>query len=181
MGITQEGNPQLQDTGEGKAVVFDGVHDRLLVPTNPLEGSQVFTIEVLFMPCSGGATEQRFVHLAEDGGEMNRILLETRIHQNEWFLDTFLQSGSDLLVLNEPRMTHATDHWYWVAMSYDGKMMRHFVNGEEEAAGPVAFAPLGTGKTSLGVRMNKVSWFKGAIKELLFHRYAVSAPELKRV
>jgi hypothetical protein len=44
--------------------------------------------------------------------------------------------------------------------------MDTYVNGEHELSGHVAFSPFDKGTTSIGVRMNKVSWFKGAIYEI---------------
>jgi acetyl esterase/lipase len=41
--------------------------------------------------------------------------------------------------------------------------MSHYVDGVLEATGAVAFKPLGRGRTSIGVRQNRVSWFKGRI------------------
>jgi hypothetical protein len=46
--------------------------------------------------------------------------------------------------------------------------MGHYVNGIEGMSGNLAFAPLGPGKTSIGVRMNRVFWFKGAILKIRF-------------
>jgi len=54
------------------------------------------------------------------------------------------------------------------------------VNGELELAGEVAFAPMTTGRTSIGVRQNRVSWFKGAIAEVRFTAVALSADRLMR-
>jgi len=77
----------------------------------------------------------------------------------------------------EPKNTHATNAWYWAAVRYDGKILSHFVNGAKELeTANVTFGPLGPGKTSLGVRQNKVYWFKGAIREVRFTP-AVLPPE----
>jgi acetyl esterase/lipase len=46
--------------------------------------------------------------------------------------------------------------------------MSHYVDGRREASGPVAFKALGPGRTSIGVRQNRVSWFKGRIREVRF-------------
>src|SRR5206468_12893975 len=46
---------------------------------------------------------------------------------------------------------------------FDGHEMRHYVDGKLELAGPLRITPLGKGRTSIGVRQNKVYWFKGAI------------------
>ena len=41
--------------------------------------------------------------------------------------------------------------------------MTHYVDGVRELPGDVAFPPLGGGQTSIGVRQNLVSFFKGRI------------------
>jgi hypothetical protein len=59
------GHPQVQRTPLGKALVFDGVQDALILPRHPLAGAARFTAEALFRP-DGGAFEQRWLHLASD-------------------------------------------------------------------------------------------------------------------
>jgi hypothetical protein len=66
-----------------------------------------------------------------------------------------------------------------VALVYDGRLMRHFVDGHEELSGPLAIQPLGVGKTSIGVRMNRVFWFKGAVRKVRFTPRALSPKEFK--
>jgi hypothetical protein len=44
--------------------------------------------------------------------------------------------------------------------------MAHYVNGVREAAARVPFGPLGAGGTSIGVRQNRVSWYKGRIRSI---------------
>jgi hypothetical protein len=48
----------------------------------------------------------------------------------------------------------------------NGQTMRHYVNGTLELSTPITFTPQGAGKTSLGVRQNKVSWYVGAIRRI---------------
>ena len=49
--------------------------------------------------------------------------------------------------------------------------MRHYVDGELELSRPIDFKPQGPGRTSIGVRINEVDWFKGAVREVRFsHR-----------
>jgi hypothetical protein len=60
--------------------------------------------------------------------------------------------------------------------------MTHYVNGERELlAEKVNFGPLGQGQVSLGVRQNKVFWFKGAIREVRFTPAALPPGKLQRV
>jgi len=63
---------------------------------------------------------------------------------------------------------------------YDGKVLRHFINGEKEMEGPVDFPPSASGKMSLGVRLNRVYWYKGAIGEVRFHPRALEGAELQK-
>ena len=57
--------------------------------------------------------------------------------------------------------------------------MRSYVDGREELARPLTLVPLGTGRVSLGSRINRVSWFKGAIREVRFTPRALAAGELQ--
>ena len=65
-------------------------------------------------------------------------------------------------MLNEGQL-HPVGEWYHLALTCDGRDETNFVNGVEEASGPIDFAPLTAGQTSIGVRLNRVCWFKGAI------------------
>jgi hypothetical protein len=59
--------------------------------------------------------------------------------------------------------------------------MTQFVNGQAELEGGVAFPPMKPGRTALGVRLNRVSWFKGAIREVRIYPTALDAAALQRV
>ena len=160
------GRPSLVDTPHGKALAFDGTQDALFLDTNPLAGLAQFTVEVIFQPSADGSKEQRFLHFQEEGSE-NRLLFETRLTAaNRWFLDTFIKSGDGNYTLYADRFLHALGPWYHAAVTVDGKTMRHYVNGSEELSTPIEFTPQRAGRTSIGVRINKVHWFKGAIRQI---------------
>lgn len=174
------GTPMITDGGPGDALVFDGIDDGVIVPVNPLAGWKEFTIEALFCPATDGKEEQRFLHFEDANG--SRGLMEIRLTTDgEWSLDTFLLSGTNRLTLLDRTKLHPAGKWTWVALRYDGGgRMTDFVNGEKELEGGVAFAPMTSGQTSLGVRLNRVSWFKGAIREVRFHPRALADNELQR-
>jgi len=65
-------------------------------------------------------------------------------------------------------------------MEYDGKKMTSFVNGKKELEGKFNFSVMTKGNISLGVRLNKVDWFKGQIKEIRFHPEALQPQGLQR-
>lgn len=176
--VTVIGTPAAVETPGGKALQFDGVKDGIELGAHPLEGAEAFTLEVVFRPDGDGPQAQRFFHLQEDGAE-NRILVETRVNDNgTWYLDTYIKSGTTDQTLVDETKTHPTDQWYNATLIFDGSEMRHYVNGVQELAATLpSFTPPQIGKTSIGVRMNRVYWFKGAIRTARFTRRALSPDE----
>ena len=170
-------SPEVIETPGGKAVEFDGEKDGLLVESYPLEGAGIFTLEVVFRPDADGLPEQRFFHLQEDGSD-NRILIETRLtDDNRWYLDTFIKSNETDQTLRDKQYTHPVGEWYNATLIFDGREMRHYVNGIVELTAEIAsYTQLKKGKTSIGVRINRVYWFKGAIRTARFTPW-VLAPE----
>ena len=91
--VTVLGNPAVIETAQGQAVEFDGEDDGIVLDVHPLTGAEAFTVEVIFRPYPYGLTEQRCFHMQENGSDA-RVLFETRLtDDDQWFLDTFVQSG----------------------------------------------------------------------------------------
>lgn len=157
-----EGAPRVIDTPHGKAVSFDGVRDAIFVDVHPLAGAETFTLEVIFRPAADGRPEQRFFHLQETGSQ-TRLLLETRLLPGGWCLDSFAASSKGSQTLIDRQKLHSLGQWHHVAMVYDGKTFRHFVDGVSQGHADVALAPQAAGRTSVGVRINRVDYFKGEI------------------
>ncbi|MGH9429088.1 MAG: LamG domain-containing protein [Terriglobia bacterium] len=174
------GAPKLIEIARGKAMEFDGEQDGIIIDANPLAGMERFTLEVIFRPDAGGLKEQRFVHLQEAGGE-NRILIETRLTgDNRWFLDTFIRSGETNQTLYAEKFLHPVDEWYQAALVFDGREMRHYVNGIQEMSALIQYQPMKPGQISLGVRLNHVFWFKGAIRRVRFTDGALSPADFSK-
>lgn len=166
--VTVEGDPKVIDTANGKAIEFDGFDDGIFFDVHPLAGMSTFTVEVIFKPYSGGAAEQRFFHMQEDPSE-ERVMFETRLVDNHmWFLDTFVFSGDQKIPLYAVDNKHPVDAWYHAAIVVDGESFKHYVNGELELREKIQFETQNSGRTSLGVRINKVNWYKGAIRTARF-------------
>jgi hypothetical protein len=159
--------------------MFDGVDDGLVVNANPISGAMQFTIEAIFRPDAGGNKEQRWFHIQEDETQ-NRVLLETRLDGDQWFLDTFIKSGENNRTLFAENFKHPVNKWYHVALVFDGSEMRHYVDGVQELAGPLSISPLNRGQTSIGVRMNRIHWFKGAVRKARFTMKALAASEFMK-
>ena len=160
--VSMIGAPAVVHTEIGPAVQFNGQSDGLQIARNPLEGLARFTVDVLFAVDPDGPAEQRFLHM-QDRVADNRALVELRMNAGRWALDSYLRHGTAQLTLLDAAMVHAVSVWRVATLTFDGRRMRHYVNGVEQGSGEVAFLPMGTGDTTIGVRQNRVSWFKGRI------------------
>lgn len=174
--VTVLGAPKLIDTPQGKAIEFNGVTDALFFDVHPLAGAAAFTWEVLFRPDSDGPPAQRFFHMQQDGVP-TRLLFETRLIGGQWCLDSFAASSAGSRALMDTKRLHPADRWYHVAAVYDGKEYRNYVNGQLQGAALVTLSPQGPGRTSVGVRINKVDYFKGAIRLSRMTRRALAVSE----
>jgi hypothetical protein len=174
------GHPRVIDSPAGKAVEFNGIDDAILIGVHPLAGARTFTWEAVFRP-DGGNAEQRWFHLEEnpaDGsGANNRMLFEIRVVDGRWCLDAFDKSSSGQKTLIDRGKLQDVGVWYHVAAVYDGQEFRSYINRSLQSAGPVQLAPQGEGRTAIGVRMNRVNYFKGAIHMARFTRRALAPAE----
>ena len=72
----------------------------------------------------------------------------------------YIKSGENSRALYAETFQTSGGEWYHVALVYDGTTMRHYVDGAEEPSGPLDIKPLVDGQTSIGIRLNRVYWFK---------------------
>lgn len=175
------GHPVVIDTPIGKAVQFDGVDAALDIDAHPLAGAETFTFEAIFRP-DGGPREQRWFHLSERDPATgldtdNRMLFEIRVEGDAWFLDSYNQSGAESKALMNKAALHPLGRWYHVASVYDGREFRNYVDGTLEGAAEIRLAPHGAGHASVGMRINRVFYFKGAVARARFTRKALSPAE----
>lgn len=174
------GHPRVIDSPVGKAIEFNGVDDAIMLDVHPLAGAETFTWEAVFRP-DGGNAEQRWFHLEEnpaDGANANhRMLFEIRVVDGKWCLDAFDKSASGQMTLIDRTKLQDLGVWYHVAAVYDGHVFRSYVNGILQGEGAVQLAPQGAGRTAIGVRMNRVNYFKGAVHLARFTRHALSPAE----
>jgi hypothetical protein len=179
------GQPKVIASPVGKAVEFDGVDDALFIDNHPLSGATTFTWEAIFRP-DGGQREQRWFHLSEQDPQTgadtdNRMLFEIRVVDDQWYLDSFTQSGTESKALMNRQALHPLRAWYHVASVYDGREFRNYVDGVQEGSAQLHLAPQGPGHTSVGVRINKVFYFKGAVHLARFTRRALSPSEFLKL
>lgn len=191
--VEVEGHPHLIASPLGSAIRFDGRHDSLLVEGRPLVGASRFTIEVVLRP-DGGAFEQRFMHIASTDPATGldslpagthdpnaRIMFELRVLGQRWYLDAFVRSKAGSKTLGSSGHLHPIGRWYVLAQTYDGKTYRTYVDGVLQASAEVPFVPQGPGRVRIGARMNRISYFNGAIAEARFTDRALSPAEFLKV
>jgi hypothetical protein len=162
--IIFSGNPSLIETPFGQVVCFDGIDDGIWANTNPLEGLNSFTIEILLRIDEGGNFEQRYLHIGEVNGP--RVLMELRATEKDWYLDTFLSTEKGKLTLINKELSHPLNQWYHIAFVVDNGVLTNYVNGVKEMEEALEMSPLNSGQMSIGVRQDKRSWFKGAIYKI---------------
>lgn len=180
--VRSEGSPRVIRLPLGRAIEFDGVDDALFLGAHPLAGAERFCFEVLFRP-DGGAFEQRWFHLESaetppvaPGMSRTRMLFEIRVVGQSWYLDAFMRGDGYNHTLIVPEKLFPVGRWYHVAQSYDGTTYRAYVNGVVQAEAVIAFTPQGPGSACVGMRMNKVNPFRGAVRQAAFTRGEALAP-----
>jgi hypothetical protein len=178
--VTAEGHPRVISTPAGKAAEFGGVEDALFLDVHPLAGAETFTWEVIFRPDVGGAAEQRFFHFQENGTE-TRMLFEIRVREGQWCLDSFALSGTESKALLNCAKLHTLGTWHHAAAVYDGREYRNYVDGELEGSAELHLAPQGAGRTSVGTRINRKDYFKGAVLEARMTNQAMPPGEFLKM
>jgi hypothetical protein len=182
--VTVIGHPRVIDTPAGKAIEFNGVDDGLFLDAHPLAGATAHTWEAIFRP-DGGNAEQRWFHLEESPAtgldSNNRMLFEIRVVDGKWCLDAFNKSATGQKALLNRQHLYELGQWHHVAAVYDGREFRSYVDGVLDGSAQIEFAPQGPGKTAVGVRMNKLYYFKGAVRTARFTRRALAPTEFLKV
>jgi hypothetical protein len=167
------GRPRVISTEFGNAIAFDGANDALLVDVHPLAGAKTWTWEMIFRPDADGAAAQRVFNLqvkdAATGADIaDRMLFEIRIVNGQWCLDSFATSAGQGTTLLNCEKLHPLGQWYRVTAVYDGTTFRNYVGDELQGEAAVKLEPQGAGHSSVGMRINRMYFFKGAILEARF-------------
>ena len=177
--VTVLGNPQALADGNWHYAQFNGVSDGYIVERNPLEGWTRFSIELLVRADPDGEGEPRFLNIGDANGTV--LTMEFRLGKDSsWALDGYVKQEEVHLKLFDETRRHPAGKWHWVALTYDGKTLTSYVDGQKELSGEVALRPFTAGRTSFGVRLNHVYWFKGGIAEFRATRRVLGPEELSR-
>jgi len=181
--IYDDGTPHTMHCVSNITVRID---DAVFVNNHPLAGAETFTFEVFFRPDPGGAAEQRWFHLStrdpNTGQDTDtRIMFEIRVIGGEWCLEALVNTPKGYQPLIDRSLLHPLGVWHHVAMVYDGKELRSYVNGILEQKGALEFSPEDPGHSSVGVRINRMYYFKGAVRQARFTRRALAPADFLKL
>ena len=188
------GAPTLVTSDIGTVTHFHGSTtngDALFLNALPLAGALEYTLELIFRPSAEGRPEQRILHLQEAGSNSRRMF-EIRVHDNKWCVDTVaINSPLDAatpdpahtgIMLNcDAQHLFPLDRWYVLTTTYDGKILRSYVNGILQGETSVALMPLGPGGTSVGTRYTKRDFFSGDMYAARFTPRALPVSDFLKV
>ena len=172
------GEPYIISTALGYAVDFNGSTDGVFTNSIPVKGMEEVTLEVIMNQYGKAEFENRYLHMGEVSGP--RIMFETRVTpENTWYADFFVvMSDAEKAIVIDENKTHPCDKWYNVTLVADKNGIKGYVNGELQGSAPINFrAAINSGATSVGVRQNLKSWFKGAIYKIRITGAALSPDE----
>jgi hypothetical protein len=181
------GHPAVIDTPMGKAIQFNGVDDALFVKVHPLAGAETWTWEMIFKPDADGKPEQRIFHLqsvdpatGQDYAN-ERMLFEIRIRDGQWCLDSFATAnGQSRTLLNCEKM-HPFGQWYRVTAVYDGTTLKNYVGDELQGEGALLIPAERPGRSSMGTRIDKRDYYKGAIYAARFTRSPLKVEDFLKI
>ncbi len=163
-----QGQPKIIQTKLGPAVEFNGSTDGVFLPSVPVAGMDEITLEVIMNQYGSANFENRYLHIGEINGP--RIMFETRVTpENFWYADFFvvMTQGTETALMIDPAKTHPADKWYNVTLVGTKDGVKGYVNGVLEGEVAINYRDMiKTGQTSVGVRQNLRSWFKGAVYKI---------------
>ena len=109
------------------------------------------------------------------------MLFEIRIVDGKWCLDSFAQSGTESKPLLNREKLHPLGAWHHAAAVYDGREYRNYVDGQLEGSATLHLAPQKAGRTSIGTRINRKDYFKGAVLQARMTRAALPPSKFLKV
>jgi len=178
---TVMGAPAVTAMDAGTAVCFDGTQDSLLLGTNPIQGMQRFTIETLVYPEFTGTDDPRLIHIGDPNGTGSRLVVQMRADAaGSWNAIVVFTAGVMSTTIENTTLTHPSNQWYWLAVTYDGQTARLYVNGVLEDSNALTFGPMPAGSTSLGARQNGQYFFPGCMREVEVFSSALPAAQLNK-
>ena len=180
---TVMGSPTVTATDAGTFLCFDGTQDGLLLGTNPIQGMQQFTIQILVYPEFTATSEPqpRLIHIGDPNTPNRRMTIQMRPEASgNWHALAGFAWDANGATLDDTGYSHPSGQWYWLAVTYDGQTARMYVNGVLENSANTTYGPMGAGAISLATRQNSQNFFPGCIRDVEFFNSALVASRLHK-
>lgn len=161
----------------GASLRFDGVEQQLSLPNDDRFNLPNFTVGLWLQPEQTKPTEQALLVKGDaNGNNSNYALLLDQDNQIRARFNANCSNRQELI--SEPLVSGS---WAHVATSFDGAIMRLFLNGSEVLSKTVSGAACTRSQpVSIG-NHESASGFKGQIDELFIYNHALAAEELQYI
>lgn len=165
------GDPVWSTGRYGSALAFDGVDDGVALPaSDALTYTSALTIEAWVQPLAEAGDVRQIVQLNGPGGDGLRLIEDGRPRFRAMF------PGGRKNVTGPTPIPAGT--WTHVATTYDGSMLRMYVNGSEVATQEVTGALTGSLPMAIGRTRLSGAPFAGSIDEVRIYRRALTVEEI---
>src|SRR5262245_52800076 len=165
--------------GAGSALAFDGVNDWVTVPHSALLNFTTgMTLEAWVFPTRLSGTAKTIV-VKERAGHPSVYALWAAWSAGQTPTGkVFVTTGANQRLLAPAKL--ALNGWTHVATTFDGRMLRFFVNGVEVTSRPVTGTILAsTGPLRIGGSADFGEFFQGRIDDLRIYNRALTAAEVR--
>jgi len=178
------GSPLWVPAVKNLGLKLNGTNQYALVPTDPtLDLTDAITLSTWIKPEAYTGTPQDLIKKGNNGGT-NGYELTLSSTGSTWPQKVFLRfnqvtSGDTYRINSTTLYPYDGNTWLHVAGTYDGAMMRLYINGVEEASKAMA-VPIATNTDPLGigVQSNVQRFFKGTMDDVRVYGRALSAAEI---
>jgi hypothetical protein len=167
----------------GQAVNLDGIDDFVAVPSMDVAGTGLTIAGWVKSSSFPAYLDQRFVSKSTDAGEQSHYWMVGQTNNGQNRLRFRLKAGGTTTTLIASSGSLPLNTWYHVAATYDGAMMRLYLDGVEVGA----IQKTGTLATSAAVPVNigrnpdGSNPMHGAIDDFRVYGRALSASEIGAV
>lgn len=168
-------------TGKSSAAVnMDGRDDYISLPRLDVTGSAITLSAWVRNSSFPTGVEQRFVSKAADSSESRTYWMLGLANNGQNRLQFRLRAGSATTTLIASRGTLPLNTWYHAAATYDGSMMRLYLNGVEVGSVAKSGSILRGGNVAvhLGRSPEGSNYLSGAIDDVRIYSSALTSAEV---
>jgi len=163
--------PDWVDGMFGGALNFDGQDDYLEVD----DGQSIGSFEELTVVAVVKSKEDSWARLLEKGSNDRFSLYQS---SNGTYKARVFQDGT---LYEASSGVDVRDEWYFVALTYNGSVLRAYVNGNQEASTPLTGTINTSGHPLIMMKNASVAHVEGSIDEVIIFNRSLSDSEMQRL